>query len=53
MDPTSPIPTDTWQKAARDVLMDLNLRELDHSRRLVSGHRSSLPLVAEGQGGRQ
>ncbi len=53
-DKTTPLTTtDTGLAAARSVLQELQLRELDHSQRLVSGHRSSVPLLAEGQGGRQ
>lgn len=40
-----------WQ-AARAVLQELQLAEVPRSRALVSGHRSSLPIVADGQGGR-
>lgn len=47
------IPTDTHQKAAMRVLDDLQLREAERPRGLVSGHRTSLPIVAVGHGGRQ
>jgi aminoglycoside phosphotransferase (APT) family kinase protein len=40
-----------WQ-AAREVLAELQLREAPRPRRLVSGHRSSLPIVADGPGGK-
>lgn len=43
---------DAWQ-AARAVLADLQLTETEATHRLASGHRSSLPIVAEGQGGRR
>jgi aminoglycoside phosphotransferase (APT) family kinase protein len=46
------IPTDTHMQAARAVLQELHLREAPHHRHLVSGHRSSLPIVADGEGGR-
>lgn len=39
--------------AARAVLQDLQLTEIPRASALVSGHRSSLPLLAEGAGGRQ
>ena len=39
-------------EAARRVLRDLNLVEAPRPRRLVSGHRSSLPFVADGANGR-
>jgi aminoglycoside phosphotransferase (APT) family kinase protein len=45
-------PTDTHWQAARDVLRELDLREVENNGRLVSGHRTSLPIVAEGRGGR-
>jgi aminoglycoside phosphotransferase (APT) family kinase protein len=44
--------TDTHWQAARAVLQELQLTEAPRPRRLVSGHRSSLPIVADGQGGR-
>ncbi len=46
------IPTDTHLQAARDVLRELQLVEAERQRGLLSGHRSSLPIVADGQGGR-
>lgn len=46
------IPTDTHQRAARQILADLQLTEAPHHRNLVSGHRSSLPIVADAAGGR-
>lgn len=45
-------PSETHLEAARDVLRELHLHEVPRPRRLVSGHRSSLPLVADGKGGR-
>lgn len=51
MTPT-PTPTDTHWQAARDLLRDLDLTETPLTARLMSGHRSSLPIVAEGRGGR-
>lgn len=48
---TSP-PSDIQLEAARQVLRELNLKEVPRPRRLVSGHRSSLPLVADAQNGR-
>lgn len=48
----TPTPLDTHQKAVQELLSDLQLREVAPPRRLRSGHRSSLPIVAEGQGGR-
>ena len=46
------LPTETHLEAARAVLRELNLREAPHARRLVSGHRSSLPIVADSLDGR-
>lgn len=46
------IPTETHWQAARAVLRELHLTEAPHHRNLVSGHRSSLPIVADGQGGK-
>jgi len=46
------IPTETHWQAARAVLRGLDLAEAPHHRHLVSGHRSSLPIVADGKGGR-
>ncbi len=46
-------PTETHLQAARDVLRELQLTESEASRRLSSGHRNSIPLVAEGVGGRR
>jgi aminoglycoside phosphotransferase (APT) family kinase protein len=48
------IPTDidTHQKAARDVLRGLHLTEIQAPLRLESGHRSSLPILAETGTGR-
>jgi aminoglycoside phosphotransferase (APT) family kinase protein len=40
-----------WQ-AARAVLQELQLVEAPRPRGLVSGHRSSLPIIADGAGGR-
>lgn len=51
MTPT-PIPTDTNWQAAREVLAELGLQQAATPSRLRSGHRSSLPIVATGQGGR-
>ncbi|MBL8749577.1 MAG: aminoglycoside phosphotransferase family protein [Planctomycetes bacterium] len=45
-------PTESHRAAALEVLRDLNLREVPNHRHLVSGHRSSLPIVADGDGGR-
>ncbi len=45
-------PTESHRAAALQVLRDLNLHEVPHHRHLVSGHRSSLPIVADGEGGR-
>jgi hypothetical protein len=46
------IPTETHWQAAREVLRELGLEESAQPRSLVSGHRSSLPIVAEGPAGR-
>lgn len=53
-DPTSvtETPLDTHREAARRVLHELQLVEAPQQRGLVSGHRSSLPIVADAQGGR-
>jgi aminoglycoside phosphotransferase (APT) family kinase protein len=48
----TPLPTETHWQAARDVLRELGLEESSQPHSLVSGHRSSLPIVATGQGGR-
>lgn len=48
----TPLPTETHWQAARDVLRELGLRESDLGRRLHSGHRNSLPIVAHGAAGR-
>ena len=48
----TPTPLETHQRAVHDLLEDLQLREVDQPVRLQSGHRSSLPVVAAGQGGR-
>jgi aminoglycoside phosphotransferase (APT) family kinase protein len=45
-------PLDTHREAARAVLRELQLVEAPQQRGLVSGHRSSLPIVADAQGGR-
>ena len=50
-EPTNEPSNEAWL-AARAVLADLQLHEAGATRRLVSGHRSSLPIVADGQGGR-
>lgn len=46
-------PTDTHLEAARAVLAELQLTECESSRKLPSGHRSSVALVGEGQGGKR
>jgi aminoglycoside phosphotransferase (APT) family kinase protein len=45
-------PPDTHLQAAREVLRELQLTEVSRARALQSGHRSSLPIVAEANGGR-
>lgn len=45
--------TEPHLQAARAVLAELHLTECDASRRLSSGHRNSIPLVAEGAAGRR
>jgi len=47
------IPTEPHRTAAIDVLHQLRLREADRPRGLRSGHRTSVPLAAEGEGGRR
>lgn len=47
------LPTKTHLDAARAVLSDLQLTELDQPRGLASGHRNSLPMLASGPGGRR
>lgn len=46
-------PTDTHLEAARAVLAELQLTECESSRKLPSGHRSSVALVGEGEGGKR
>lgn len=46
------LPTETHWQAARETLRELDLRELEPPRGLASGHRNSLPIVAQGGGGR-
>lgn len=43
---------DEHHKAARALLHELQLEEVEQPRPLLSGHRSSLPIVARGNGGR-
>jgi aminoglycoside phosphotransferase (APT) family kinase protein len=50
--PVTTTPLDSHQKAARELLHSLGLVEQTRPRELTSGHRSSIPLVAQGQGGR-
>jgi len=51
MNPVEPL-TETYWAAARAVLAELDLREAPERRpRPVSGHSSSLPIIAEGRGG--
>lgn len=40
-------------QAARTLLQELQLREIEQHRPMVSGHRSSLPILARGAGDRQ
>ena len=47
------ITSDPHHQAALAVLGELHLRAADRQRGLISGHRTSLPIIAEGQGGRQ
>lgn len=44
---------DQHHNAARELLRELQLEEVPQPRPLVSGHRTSLPLVARNQAGRQ
>ncbi|MCB9879631.1 MAG: aminoglycoside phosphotransferase family protein [Planctomycetes bacterium] len=46
MTPTS---TEDHRRAALDVLRELDLTEVEQARPMVSGHRSSLPLLARGR----
>jgi len=46
------IPIDTHRNLALKVLRELNLAESPHQRGLLSGHHSSLPILAEGEGHR-
>ncbi|MFY9342708.1 MAG: aminoglycoside phosphotransferase family protein [Planctomycetota bacterium] len=46
-------PTETHAKAAHDVLHELGLEPAGGPAVPASGHRSSLPIVARGAGGRQ
>jgi aminoglycoside phosphotransferase (APT) family kinase protein len=46
------IPTDVHRRNALAVLRELNLNEAAHQRGLMSGHHSSLPILAEGDGSR-
>jgi aminoglycoside phosphotransferase (APT) family kinase protein len=50
--PVSELPTETHRDAALAVLKSLQLREAERPRGLVSGHRTSVPIVAEGQAGK-
>lgn len=43
---------DEHLQAARALLQDLQLREIEQHRPMVSGHHSSLPLLAKGTGDR-
>lgn len=45
-------PTESQSRAARAVLEDLDLREVEPPRRLAACRRTSLPLVGEGSDGR-
>jgi hypothetical protein len=49
----STISTETHWQDARAVLADLGLREVEQPRGLMSGQRTSLPILAEGTGGRR
>ena len=51
--PLTELPTTTHLQAAQAVLRELQLQEVAQPRGLVSGHRTSIPLLAEGQAGRQ
>lgn len=44
--------TKSHLQLARDVLTDIGLHEVDRARGIVSGHASSLPIVAEAKDGR-
>jgi aminoglycoside phosphotransferase (APT) family kinase protein len=50
--PVTPTPTETHWQEARATLRDLDLQEVTPQHGLASGHRSSLPIVARGGGGR-
>lgn len=49
MTPTS---IENHRQAARELLHELKLTEVEQPRNFVSGHRTSLPVLAEGDGGR-
>lgn len=51
--PMTELTLDPHHRAATTVLQELSLRELPGPRSLRSGHRSSLPLLAESEDGRR
>lgn len=48
----TPTPIETHRSAARELLAELHLTEVEQPRELVSGHRSSLPILARNAAGR-